>query len=171
MTVIGARRKAEALVQRLNVGGPPVDVIHIAEGLGIRVVKTQLGNSVSGALLTREGQPTILIERGHSRKRQRFTIAHEIGHYWLGHQFEPGEQVHVDGAVSMRNERSTEGTDQKEIEANQFAASLLMPRAMLDEELRRSGGVVTEAMVTELANKFDVSEQAMTIRLGALGFR
>jgi Zn-dependent peptidase ImmA (M78 family) len=173
MTILAARRQAEALVQRLGLLKPPVNVFGVAKALGINMVRTSLGNDVSGLLITKPNGTTICVEESHPEVRQRFTAAHEIGHFCLRHQFEPGEHVHVDrGAlVSMRSPRSGEGTDRREVEANQFAACLLMPRAMVEAEIERQGAVVSEVMISKLASKFRVSEQAMTIRLTALGYQ
>ena len=173
MSLLAARRQAEAVVQRLGILRPAVKVFDVAKALGITVVRTHLGNDVSGLLITKPNGTTICVEDSHHSVRQRFTVAHEIGHFCLRHQFEPGEHVHVDrGAlVSMRSPRSGQGTDHREIEANQFAASLLMPRAMVEAEVSRLGGIVSEELISGLAKVFRVSEQAMTIRLGALGFR
>jgi Zn-dependent peptidase ImmA (M78 family) len=107
----------------------------------------------------------------HALVRQRFTIAHEIGHFVLRHHSESGEHVHVDEGwkVSARNERSAKGVDVHEIEANRFAAYLLMPEALLKAKvtaLRRT--TLSESDVLELAKDFKVSEQAMTLRLRSL---
>jgi Zn-dependent peptidase ImmA (M78 family) len=173
VTLVVARRKAEALISKLGVVSPPVNVAVVAKSLGIKVVETSLGDDVSGMLITKGGTITICVEESHPEVRRRFSIAHEIGHHALGHQFEPGEHVHVDrGAlVSMRNRLSAEGTDHREIEANQFAACLLMPRAMVEAELLECGSVISEEVISGLAKSFKVSEQAMTIRLGTLGFQ
>jgi Zn-dependent peptidase ImmA (M78 family) len=173
MTAFTARRQAEALVQRLGLTKPPVKVLDVAEALGIAVVRTSLGNDVSGLLITKPDGTTICVEESHHELRQRFTVAHELGHFCLRHQFEPGEHVHVDrGAlVSMRSPRSGEGTDHREVEANQFAACLLMPRAMVEAEIGKHGGILSEELISELAKVFRVSEQAMTIRLATLGYR
>jgi Zn-dependent peptidase ImmA (M78 family) len=172
MTILAARRRAETLVQRLGLVEPPVDVVAIAQSLGIQVVTTNLGDDISGLLITRDGATTICIEKSHHIRRRRFTLAHEIGHFYLRHQFEPGEHVHVDRGtfVSKRSGRSSEGTDAKEVEANQFAACLLMPRLFVEQEIERVGGVLTDETIAALADKFIVSAQAMTIRLGTLGW-
>ena len=116
---------------------PPVDVKEIAKKLGLTVVVEDLDEEISGLLTTAETERTICVNKKHSRNRQRFSIAHEIGHHQLGHQFVPGEHVHVDRGVqiSQRSGRSSEAIDSKEIEANQFAACLLMPKAMLEATL------------------------------------
>lgn len=103
--------------------------------------------------------------------RQRFTIAHEIAHHSLGHQFESGEHVLVDKGyyISERGPRASDGVDPKEIEANQFAGSLLMPSRLIREKVAELGGSpLLDSDVTELARAFGVSEHAMTIRLGGM---
>lgn len=171
MTIIAARRRAETLVERLALT-PPIDVHKVARSLGMTIVTARLGEDISGLLITEDGAATICVQRAHHRRRQRFTIAHEIGHHYLRHQFEPGEHVHVDRGtlVSRRSGRSSEGTDPMEVEANQFAASLLMPRQLVEREIDRHRTLLTDAVVSELAKAFDVSEQAMAIRLGTLGW-
>lgn len=169
MSVVAARRRAEALVERLELR-PPIDVHKVARALGMKVVVALLDVDVSGLLITDGTSATVIVQRGHAKNRQRFTIAHEIGHHFLGHQFEPGEHVHVDRGtlVSRRSGRSSHGSDPKEIEANQFAASLLMPTRFVDEAIDRHGGVLTEDVIAVLTKTFGVSEQALTIRLQTL---
>ncbi len=80
----------------------------------------------------------VAINASDHPKRQRFTIAHEIAHYYLRHQFEPEEHVHVDHghAITPRNSRSSTGEDLKEIEANQFVACLLMPSPLIQSRTK-----------------------------------
>jgi len=81
--------------------------------------------------------------------------------------------VHVDRGsyVSERGTRAAAGIDPKEIEANQFAESLLMPTKLMREHVERVGYLpLDENDVKRLARDFDVSEQAMTIRLSVLGY-
>lgn len=89
----------------------------------------------------------------------------------LGHQFQAGEHVHVDAGnyISKRGPRSSQGVDPKEVEANQFAAALLMPSRCLRSKAKLHGSPLWDSDVTELARAFKVSEQAMTIRLQTLG--
>ena len=91
----------------------------------------------------------------------------------LRHQFVSGEHVHVDRGhfISQRGPRSATGVDVKEIEANQFAAALLMPADLINKEMAAlGGGALLDWHVSQLASTFEVSEQAMTIRLTKLGF-
>lgn len=171
MSIVRIRNRADQLLERLAVQSFPVNVHRIAQQLGIRIVQANLGHGVSGLLINRSGTPVICVQESDPRTRKRFTIAHEIGHHYLGHQFEMGEHVHVDrgNLISFRSPRSTEGIDPKEIEANQFAASLLMPAAMLKTRaLQITEGPLVDVHLSRLAEEFAVSEQAMIIRLMAL---
>lgn len=172
MSIQSARKSAELLVANLGITRPPVNVASVAEHLGISVVTMRLDDGVSGLLISKPGMTCIATQETESPQRQRFSIAHELGHYCLGHQFEPGEHVHVDRGhlISHRNQQSSMGTNLKEIEANQFAASLLMPAVLVRQCIDELGtDYIYDGHITELADKFKVSEQAMTIRLSALG--
>jgi Zn-dependent peptidase ImmA (M78 family) len=169
-----ARVRAERLVDSLGLGSSaPIDVERIASELDLEVVHDNLGPGVSGLLVTNSHGACIVVQESDAPNRQRFSIAHEIGHYVLRHQFTAGEHVHVDKGnfVSMRGPSASSGENQMEVEANQFAASLLMPSKLVTSRCRElsRGGVVFDQHVTELANEFRVSEQAMTIRLTTLG--
>jgi Zn-dependent peptidase ImmA (M78 family) len=172
MSIQSARRQAENLIISIGIKHAPVNVEEVAKHLGLRVLSMELEEGVSGLLITKPDMSCIVINDGDPSVRQRFSIAHEIAHFCMKHQFEPGEHVHVDRGhrISHRDQRSSAGTDLKEIEANQFAASLLMPAALLKQSIEDLG---TEELydehVTKLAAKFNVSEQAMTIRLSVLG--
>jgi len=172
MSVQSARRHAEELIASLKITRPPVKVEDVAKHLGLRVMLMDLEDGVSGLLITKPGAASIVVHSADAVARQRFSIAHEIGHFFLNHQFESGEHVHVDRGyrISHRDQKSSSGTDLKEIEANQFAASLLMPTTLV---MNSVGALDTKELrdehVTQLAKEFNVSEQAMTIRLSVLG--
>ena len=173
MSVRIARHQGETLAEACRFTTPPVDVKQVANHLKLRVVDLELGTDVSGLLISNGETTVIAVQKDDYRTRKRFTIAHEIGHFCLRHQFEPGEHVHVDRghAITPRNSRSSTGVDIKEIEANQFAACLLMPSKLLLGRIKGLGvKQLRDDHVSLLAKEFDVSEQAMTIRLSTLGF-
>ncbi len=173
MSVGLARQKAEHLVQENGLTQPPIDVEKIASRLRLPIVRADLGGEVSGLLITKRGAASICVHQDHHPNRQRFTIAHEIAHFILGHHNQPGEHVHVDHGnyITQRGPRAAKGIDLREIEANQFAASLLMPSEMLEAHVRKAArGALHDGHVVDLASRFEVSEQAMTIRLASLGF-
>lgn len=166
-----AEREANRLLELLKVRSAPVDVNGAAAAVGLKIVYEDFTDDVSGLLITRDSAGVIGVHSKHALVRQRFTIAHEIGHFVLRHHSESGEHVHVDEGwkVSARNERSAKGIDPNEIEANRFAAYLLMPESLLKTRVaafRRKP--LSESDVLDLAKEFKVSEQAMTLRLRTL---
>jgi Zn-dependent peptidase ImmA (M78 family) len=164
-----ARRRAEQLLADLKVSAIPIDVRLVAKALDMKIVEAPIGPGVSGMLVTNDTAALVCVNKKDGKARQRFSIAHEIAHHYLKHQFEPGEHVHVDRGnfISWRGPRAAEGVDVKEIEANQFAAALLMPSKAVRAAVKTtcSNGPVLDWHVAALARRFDVSEQAMTIRL------
>lgn len=134
----------------------PVDPIEIARQLGIKVYTAGLEEGVAGMLVKRPARdPEMYINGADSLNRQRFTAAHELGHYVKHVAAGEDNWEHVD----YRDALSSKGTDPDEVFANQFAASLLMPRAEVErlEEKFKSP--------TALAYEFGVSPDAMSFRL------
>ena len=137
----------------------PVDPEEIANQLGIQVIKADLKPSIAGFILKKNNEPVkIYVNRSASEQRQRFTLAHELGHYW-SHKDDRGDY----GYVENRNELSSTGTDTKEIAANQFAAELLMP-----EKYIRSAWANGKS-IQEIQSALNVSDAALGHRLVNLG--
>src|SRR5215472_1062389 len=87
-------------------------------------------------MLFRDGTHQVIgVNSAHPHVRQRFTISHELGHRAL----HPGRELILDVPVrvNMRNKTSSMASDFEEIEANAYAAALLMPEQMVREELGR----------------------------------
>jgi Zn-dependent peptidase ImmA (M78 family) len=150
-------------------GELPVPVEEIVEKLGVALVVEALDRNVSGLLFRKGREQAIGVNSAHPMVRQRFTIAHELGHMRL----HPGKELILDHVrVNLRDDRSSLGTDREEREANAFAAELLMPHVEVLKEVRRSldrGGTTDNRFIADLAILFDVSEQAMEYRLVNLG--
>jgi Zn-dependent peptidase ImmA (M78 family) len=160
-TRLDAEREAQQLLSTVWAHRPvPVDPIQIAQQLGIKVFTAGLEGGVAGMLVKRPGQdPEIYINGHDSTNRQRFTAAHELGHYVKHIAAGEDDWEHID----YRNALAAQGTDPDEIFANQFAASLLMPRDEIVRFKERHGyGLPT------LAYEFGVSEDAMNFRLANL---
>lgn len=128
----------------------PVDPLEAA--LALRLDMELLPITTADGLLKqdRDGAWYIIVSSLLPSKRQRFTLAHEIGH-WTLHRRDQEAFAH-----------SGPGRGRYEREANQFAAELLMPL----DELRRAAG---QMAFTSLAAYFDVSLEAMDIRLRETG--
>lgn len=160
---------AAALLRDCRIAEPPVPVEHIALQSNIKIARSAAEWSESGFLLRDSGNVIIGINSRNSPKRQRFTIAHELGH-WLLHD---DKRLIVDEAVRVyrRNNVSSQASDEQEMEANSFAAELLMPEPMVIRVARQlqPNAVSREDFVTTLAKHFDVSIEAMGYRLINLG--
>ena len=159
-------RLTERLVAEASLGGPPVPVERIAAGHGCTVRASDL-KDISGILVRSPAGNVIGVNSLHHEHRRRFTVAHELGHLLL-HE---GEQVTFDRdfRVSLRSDESSTGTDVEEVEANFFAASLLMPDSLLLADPRARTIDLEDADATAaLARIFSVSTQAMTLRLARL---
>lgn len=156
-------RLAEALLEQHGVTKAPVPVERLARAKGCRVVKYDI-KDVSGVLFRSATEVVIGVNSKQPPQRQRFTIAHELGHFLL-HE---GQEVHYDKGyrVSLRSELSSAGTDVEEVEANFFAASLLMPERFLHADPRAvEMDLEDEKAIQALANAYGVSAVAMTHRL------
>ena len=158
-TVREAERAAEKLLEgwwtNLENDRPlPVDPMLLAGRLGIRVERSALPPDVSGIItMPAGGIPVISLNRLDSVSRQRFTCAHEIGHYLRRQEGGDYEASFTD----YRDTLAGLGVDAEEVYANQFAAALLMPAHLVR--------TLFAGDVEELARRFGTSAQAMTIRL------
>src|SRR5207245_3162073 len=141
----------------------------VAKAIEIRITYEPFEQELSGVLVKAKDCVVIGVNSAHPLTRQRFTIAHEIGHFMLAH---PGEMfidqtVRQRAVVIRRDGRSSEGTDRHEIEANRFAAELLMPRWMVEKEVRKcllgKGSPSPDQLIADLASLFRVSTQAMEL--------
>lgn len=167
---------ARKILRDLGIKKAPISLDVIVKKLGIRLTQEPFDKELSGVLIKEGGAIAIGVNSQHHENRQRFTVAHEIGHYTLNH---PGE-IFIDktlrqkAVVVRRDGRSSEGTDKHEIEANRFAAELLMPNDLIHEEvskrLSKSKTPNADDLVHDMAALFLVSTQAMEIRLVNLGF-
>lgn len=164
-------RKAWTILQEAGISGPPVAVEDLARRLGVCIRYAPLKTNVSGMLYRACDHVVVGINSADPPTRQRFSIAHEIGHLVL-HE---GEPVFVDRQIRTyhRDGRSALGELPREVEANALAAALLMPRPFIVRalsEMAESGeGTDRGGLVAGLARQFHVSHQAMEYRLTNLG--
>lgn len=135
------------------------DLLECAEGeLGLAVSVLNLPKQIAGAYVRVRGRTMVFVQAINFPTRQRFTLAHEIGHHVLGH-----------GAVLDEQKQVGQDTgDPREQQANYFASDLLLPivavQRWLDEQLG-TGVAPTLEDVVRLADRFHVSPPAMLYRL------
>lgn len=152
----------------------PIDIDAIVRAKGILLIEKDFGSSMSGAALIEGDKRVISVNSNESRNRRRFTIGHELGHLFL-HNDQPLNISYPNQPKAfLRDSSSSTGLNWREIEANYFAASVLMPRKLVAEELdifwdSMNAAWDEDLIIDMLAEKFDVSQKAMAIRLGSLG--
>lgn len=143
----------------------PIDPVQLANKLGVTVNNAKFADDSLAGLIARRGDHTrILVEQADPPYRKRFSIAHELGHHFL-HLLEDGEIV--DKRADMFREKEPVGGHlsserMREIQANWFAAALLMPAEFVREEWARNPSIA------HMARVFNVSEEAMGYRVDAL---
>jgi Zn-dependent peptidase ImmA (M78 family) len=153
--------KAEMLLGEKNLSGQfPIPLEALAKSIGYDTVffngadpDSEKIRDVSGAV--DHTKKKIYINRADPLVRQRFTLAHEIGHAYL--HAGDGENV-----IDFRRDMDGE-VNVKEVEANRFAADLLMPRLQFAKIY-----VVAFGKVRDIARYFTVSEDAVKIRIRQL---
>ena len=131
----------------------PVPMVRLANALGIKVYESpHFTDEISGYIKRNNENYDIYVNKHHSDKRKRFTIAHELAHFYLHKNFIG------DGLTDDYMYRSGLGSA-KETEANNLGAEILMPKDLLVKYNYENKSV------SELAEIFNVSEAAMSIRL------
>ncbi|NOT09558.1 MAG: ImmA/IrrE family metallo-endopeptidase [Gemmatimonadales bacterium] len=165
------------MLETLGESKLPVRIYEIAKRYA-HIQRDRLPSDVSGMLIPApEGASKrwiIVINKDHSIERQRFSMAHELGHLVL-HEY---RTPHADGVrqVRYRDTESSRGTDRDEIEANQFAAEILLPTKLIVPKLQELGldtwdGEANKRItgaVEDLAVVCQVSQQALLLRIGNL---
>ncbi len=156
-------KKAEETLVAFGAKTIPVPVEEIASKLGIKISRGP-SKEFSGLLIRKDGAALIGVNNSEAPVRQRFTIAHELGHYYL----HPNKDTFVDYRDNKKGEISTP----REREADIFAAALLMPRDQIEKDFRilaKSG--FAEKDLEQLAAHYQVSGKAMRLRLWNLNLR
>lgn len=159
------------LLLKCSIKKLPIDVEEIARVLNIEIKKSPYDGEkgVSGVLIRDSSKNIIGVNTTDNEHRQRFTMAHEIGHFLL----HAGNQIYVDRKynVNFRDKKSGEGTDNEEIEANTFASMLLIPDNFLLKDLRKNDtDILNTKDIKFLADRYNVSPEAMSLRLSRVNF-
>ena len=147
-----------------------VPVEKIAKSHGIIIRYSPLDDELSGMIYIKDGQAIMGVNAIHHPNRQRFTIGHETGHYLMHRDtLMLSDEIHVDKGFPttlMRDATSATGIERMEIQANQFAAALLMPKAVILSALEgKTFDIDNEKPIEELAKRLRVSKQALEFRI------
>ena len=146
----------------------PIDLEAIFSDLRIHYEERPMPKGHSGRIDYREPFCTVTVNSNEGVQRRRFTAAHELGHYILHRDLLMSGEGHLDRLFENGGNSNPFAplSDKHEVQANQFAADLLMPEStlrLLYEPDRDN--------VIDLAKLCEVSYKAMEIRLRSLGIR
>lgn len=155
---------AEDILNIYNIPVPIQDIDEIVEKLGGTI---QREVSFSDGTVEKNGEGfRIILSPFQDEKRERFTIAHELGHLFLHMGYRTNEKLWERQSDNIYHRI---GNSEKEYQANEFAAAFLMPANKYLEVLK---GLVVDNMVdtSEIANFFNVSVEAASNRGKFLGY-
>lgn len=151
--LVTARADAEAAAMRLrsawNLGLDPIpNLAEFLEEQGVKVIPLPLGKQVSGLMCVarrRQGEdvPIVIVNREDTGERQRFTLAHELGHHVLS------------GPGGAKGEKL----------AHWFAGAFLMTAEIPWREVGKHRDALSIGELLELKALFKTSIQAITYRL------
>lgn len=151
---------ASLLLEYLGIDEPEeIDIEAVAQACNATVVYEPL-EGCEARIVGAHDRAVITVNESAPRARQRFSAAHELGHW-----------VHDRGKVAFACAEGQFvgewGAANPERRANRFAADLLLPRKMFKRRSRHKP--VTFATVRQLAEQFETSLTATAIRLVELG--
>lgn len=171
---MASRKYLQQLANSLIGDNPrlPINIDKVIKSQGLKLVPYDEAG-VSGILMVEKNNATIGYAKHESSKRQRFTKAHELGHFLLhrgGNLF-----IDKDFKTMYRPSNGGPSMEWQEWEANEFAACILMPEHLVIEEMKKIqidyADDSNNSWIEQLAKKFNVSVSAMSIRVSRLGLQ
>lgn len=162
----GAKLAEIALAGLSAPDDEPVDdlVGAIEGGFGVDVAIQPLGEQFDGLAVATPNSRLILANVTPVYSRQRFTIAHELGHLLVGDDQQIHQDEDIDSATSKHGE--------SEMRANAFAAAFLMPEDAMLRAFAQVAGEASpafgEADFCRVATAWHVSPSALAYRLKSL---
>jgi Zn-dependent peptidase ImmA (M78 family) len=154
-----AKEMARKVLKDHKIISIPTDLVKIFDKLGLQFIELDDPKDIDGAIIEIDGKPKIaVLNKAKSISRQRFTLAHELGHIFLNHNkrdfYEP-----VDSEREVPDLRSAKAKPPKEIEADVFAAELLIPY----QQLKKYQDSIND--LENISKLFQVSKDAMAIAI------
>lgn len=156
-------RLARALHDQLGRIAPPVPVIEIAQALDIAEIRIDVFDGFEGMLLTDRARSTgaILANKRHGKRRARFTVAHELGHFLMERHVLSDQQGFRCSSNDLREPREGRRDLRQESEANRFAIELLAPPSLVEGHLSQEPDLRD---AQSMRNELDVSLEACVRR-------
>jgi Zn-dependent peptidase ImmA (M78 family) len=152
-------RAADEARQALGLGlDAPISVLDAVEDLaGVPVCIQEFAEDVAGLYYRRDRRAYLFVNGVHPVVRQRFTLAHEFGHYRMEHS------PRVESMAGMSSK------DPQEVEANYFAGAFLAPRQAVRNWTERHPDLPGLELVVRVGAFFGISTEASRIRLELAG--
>ncbi|WP_334085047.1 ImmA/IrrE family metallo-endopeptidase [Helicobacter typhlonius] len=148
--------------QQNNISIKPFDIFSYIKTLdSIRLLDEYLENDISGIIEKFTHYYQITLNKYHSNLRRRFTLAHELGHFLLHKQYLENNKK-IEDAILFRRQSNINCI---ELEANEFAAELLMPKDDFEKEVKNGNNTIEK-----LSSCFQVSFAAVKYRAFKLGY-
>lgn len=170
--ILEIENKAQEILKKLKITEIPVSLEKIFRYYKITKLDAP-SDKYSGMMLTTNNKTFIGINSDEPEVRKRFTIAHELGHFFLE---DSTEKAFVDNSkiiesgmkfeIAFRRKGRSKG-EFEEMKANSFAASLLMPAKWLIDDLKKlkETQTLSDTSINKLAEKYQVSDVAMRYRV------
>lgn len=162
---------AAAILRQVPDIPVPVPVEEIASHLDITEIRRVETEGFEGGLIAwaDKSDGVILVNKSGSRQRQRFTTGHELGHFLNPWHMPKDAEGFRCTSRDMRATRAKPGdrATQMEVEANVFAAELLMPKPLFQRDLRGRRGLDVSHILA-LARKYDMSKESTARRYAEL---
>jgi len=166
---LGYKEIVERLLHNTDQRIPPISMSKIAQNFGIKILETSMPKPEVSGFITKEddGQICIYVNENDSFTRQRFTMAHELAHFYLHckDKDDADDKKGILDFVRFRNGEYDYESMAEEREANAFAAELLVPFRALKELWDAGYKNKKGADIAFLADKFVVSIEMMEYRL------
>lgn len=165
--------KVKEILNCCFIESAPIPIVDVAKSYGFVVVEKTMEDDDSGFMIilkkgidlgpNKNVTKIIAINTTETPYRKRFTIAHELGHYFLEYQ---GKEDQWDEAVMFHREKDVVNV-KKEGWANRFAGELLVPNHLLEIELNRLKNfeLLFSDVPSVISKKFGISYSAACVRL------
>lgn len=152
------RSMARKILKDYKLSEVPTDLSVLFKGLGLKYMELNDTDDIDGAIIEIDGKPAIaVLNKAKPLQRQRFTLAHELGHIFLKHT---GRDVYDSEEIRENSNKLINKTKPpQETEADIFASELLIPY----EQLKKHTADMNN--IDKLAGTFLVSRQAMTLAI------
>lgn len=151
------RSKVSSILKTAKITEAPVDLNIVVAVFGFNILPFPFPDYRKGIVYIDREVRVIGVNSSHPITLQRFTIAHELGHFVNGHQ-------HIDNECDTSEKRFYTRHFQQEKEADMFAGELLIPKDFITKDVSEIG--LDE---DKLSKRYVVSKQALWIRLKSLG--